>query len=351
MKEFFQKEFFGNAVIDYLFALGIIIGAMIIVIIAKRLVLNRLKKNEHKDNILSYNFLIKSVSSFAIPLFYLGAFYLALGFVETNETIGKVLKTIYLLISVWILIKFAIAIIEFIVTKYSQNTEREDDVKRFKPLLGFINFVFYIIGILFILDNLGFHISTVIAGLGIGGIAIALAAQAVLGDLFSYFVIYFDRPFELGDFIRVDDKVGVIEKIGVKSTKIRALSGELLIMSNSNLTNSRVHNFKQMMRRRVVFMIGVVYQTSADQLEAIPKFIKKTIDEIPEATYDRSHFFRYNDFSLDFETAYYIETNDYVKYMDIQQEINLKIYREFENKGIQFAYPTRTIYNVPQAKN
>lgn len=256
------------------------------------------------------------------------------------------LKVIYLVITVWIVIKFARSVIEFVINKYAEETGKEDTVRKFRPLIAFISFTFYIIGILFILDNLGFQISTVIAGLGIGGIAIALAAQAILGDLFSYFVIYFDKPFELGDFIRVDDKAGTIERIGIKSTKIRSLSGELLILSNSNLTNSRVHNFKQMFRRRVVFTFGVVYQTKPEQLEEIPKIVKGIIDEYPNATFDRSHFFRYGDFSLDFETVFFVETNEYVKYMDIQQDINLKIYKEFEQRGIQFAYPTRTVYNV-----
>ncbi len=347
MEKFLAKEFWGNQVSEYLIAIAILIGSYFAIQIVKKYVFSRLKGNEEEGSILSYKFLIGSVSSFAIPLLYLGALYLAMRYIDTNETITNVLKIIYLLITVWILIKFAKAVIEFIISKYSQESGKEDDVRRYRPLLAFVNFTFYIIGVLFILDNLGFEIATVVAGLGIGGIAIALAAQAILGDLFSYFVIYFDRPFELGDFIKVDDKVGVIEKIGIKSTRIRSLSGELLIMSNSSLTNSRVHNFKQMFRRRVVFMIGVVYQTTAEQLESIPKFIKKTIEDIPGATYDRSHFFKYNDFSLDFETAYYIESNDYVKYMDIQQEINLKIFKEFEEKDIQFAYPTRTVYAVP----
>lgn len=351
MKEFFAQEFWGNAVSDYLISLGILVVSFIIIQFLKKLILNRLKKVEDNGRILSYKFLIKSISSFGIPLLYLGALYLAMQYIETNETVTNVLKFIYLLITVWIVIKFAKAVIEFLITRYSQVEGKEDNVRRFKPLLAFVNFLFYIIGLLFILDNLGFEIATVIAGLGIGGIAIALAAQAILGDLFSYFVIYFDKPFELGDFVVFDDKLGVIEKIGIKSTRIRTLRGELLVTSNSNLTNSRLHNFKQMERRRVVFTIGVVYQTKAEQLEEIPKIIKQIIDENETATFDRSHFFQYGPFSLDFETVYYVETNDYMKYMDVQQEINLKIYKEFEKRGIEFAYPTQTLYLNNEGSN
>jgi len=345
MKEILNYNLWGNSVSDYLTAIGILIVSVIIIRFIKKFVIKRIESTG-TEGVLGTKFIVKITSRFIIPLFYLLALYFAFGFIEVPASAGKVLKVIYLVITVWIVIKFARSVIEFVINKYAEETGKEDTVRKFRPLIAFISFTFYIIGILFILDNLGFQISTVIAGLGIGGIAIALAAQAILGDLFSYFVIYFDKPFELGDFIRVDDKAGLIEKIGIKSTKIRSLSGELLIMSNSNLTNSRVHNFKQMFRRRVVFTFGVVYQTKPEQLEEIPKIVKQIIDEYPNATFDRSHFFRYGDFSLDFETVFFVETNEYVKYMDIQQDINLKIYKEFEKRGIQFAYPTRTVYNV-----
>ena len=194
------------------------------------------------------------------------------------------------------------------------------------------------------MDNLGFDISAVIAGLGIGGIAIALAAQAILGDLFSYFVIFFDRPFEVGDFIVVGDKVGTVEYTGIKTTRIRALSGEQMVFSNTDLTNSRIHNFKKMERRRVVFSLGVIYQTTADQLEEIPKIVRGIIEKQNDTTFDRGHFKSYGDFSLNFEFVYFVIGSDYVKYMDTQQAINMEIYRTFEQKGIEFAYPTQTLF-------
>jgi small-conductance mechanosensitive channel len=194
------------------------------------------------------------------------------------------------------------------------------------------------------LDNLGFEIATIVAGLGISGIAVALAAQAILGDLFSYFVIFFDKPFEIGDFIIFDDKKGVIEKIGIKSTKIRSLSGEVVVVSNSNLTNARLHNYKKMERRRVAFTIGVTYQTKAEHLKYIPGKIQEVIEGLELTEFDRCHFNNYGNFSLDFETVYYVLSNDYKIYMDIQQEINLTLYENFAEKGIEFAYPTQTLY-------
>ncbi|MEE9594372.1 MAG: mechanosensitive ion channel family protein, partial [Candidatus Hydrothermarchaeales archaeon] len=199
-------------------------------------------------------------------------------------------------------------------------------------------------GVIFLLDNLGFEISTVVAGLGIGGIAVALAAQAVLGDLFSYFAIMIDRPFEIGDFIIVGDYLGTVEHVGIKTTRIRSLGGEQLVFSNTDLTNSRVRNYKRMEKRRVLFTMGVTYQTSHEKLKEIPTVIRDIIENISDTVFDRAHFSSYGDFSLVFEVAYYVASGDYKKYMDIQQEINLKIKEEFEKRGIEFAYPTQTVY-------
>jgi len=350
MQEILNYKLWQNNIYDYVIAAAILIGSFIIIHIFKRVVINRLRGDRDvREGVLNYKFVINSISRFLMPLMYLGALYLAMETLQTNSTVDKILKIIYLFIAVYVVIKFIRAVLEFIISQYSDSEEKQKDYNRIRPLLGFVNFAMYIIGLLFILDNLGFQISTIIAGLGIGGIAIALAAQAVLGDLFSYFVIYFDRPFELGDFIIFDDKLGVIERIGIKTTKIRALSGELLVTSNSYLTNNRIHNYKQMQRRRVVFKLGVIYQTTYDQLAEIPKIIKNIIEGIDNTTFDRSHFQKYGDFSLDFETVYYVGTNDYNIYMNIQQEINLKIFQEFENRGIEFAYPTRTLF-MNQAK-
>ena len=233
----------------------------------------------------------------------------------------------------------------FTLTYFIKKQERGDEkARQLRGMTVLINVFVWVIGIVFLMDNLGFNISAVVAGLGIGGIAIALAAQAILGDLFSYFVIFFDRPFEVGDFIIVGDKVGAVEYTGIKTTRIRALSGEQLVFSNTDLTNSRIHNYKKMERRRVVFKLGVIYQTTAEQLESIPKIVREIIESQQDVTFDRGHFATYGDFSLNFEFVYYVTGADYNKYMDIQQSINMKIYRTFEEKGIEFAYPTQTVF-------
>lgn len=162
--------------------------------------------------------------------------------------------------------------------------------------------------------------------------------------MFSYFVIFFDKPFEIGDFIVVGDKMGVVEYVGIKTTRIRALSGEQLVFSNTDLTNSRVHNFKKMERRRIVFKLGVIYQTPAEKLKAIPQMVKDIIVKQTDAEFDRGHFASFGDFSLDFEFVYYVSGADYAKCMDIQQAINLSIFEIFEREKIEFAYPSQTLF-------
>ena len=163
-------------------------------------------------------------------------------------------------------------------------------------------------------------------------------------DLFSYFSILFDRPFEIGDFVIIGEYLGTIEHIGIKTTRIRSLGGEQLVFSNSDLTDSRVRNYKKMQKRRVVFKFGVTYQTSQDKLKNIPGGIEKIVKGIKDTAFDRAHFASYGDFSLIFEVVYYVLAADYNKYMDIQQEINLAINKEFTSHKIEFAYPTQTLY-------
>ena len=194
------------------------------------------------------------------------------------------------------------------------------------------------------MDNMGFEISAVVTGLGIGGIAVALAAQTILGDLFNYFVIIFDQPFKAGDFIVVDGKMGVVEKIGIKTTRITSISGEQIILSNTDLTKSRIHNYKQMERRRIEFGFGVKYSTDPEKLERIPAMVREIIEGIDGAEFDRAHFKNFGDSSLDIVVVYYVKTSDYISYMDIQQEINLAIFRKMKNEGVSFAFPSRTVY-------
>ena len=197
---------------------------------------------------------------------------------------------------------------------------------------------------LLVLDNLGINVSALVAGLGIGGIAIGLALQNILGDLFASLSIVLDKPFAVGDFIIIDNYMGTVENIGVKTTRLRSLDGELLVFSNGDLTKSRLRNYKQMARRRVLFGFGVRYDTTAEQLEAIPGMVREIIEGLPDTKFDRAHFKAFGASSLDFEVVFWMLKPDYNLYMDAQQAINLALFRRFADNGIGFAFPSQSIY-------
>ena len=194
------------------------------------------------------------------------------------------------------------------------------------------------------LDNLGVDITALVAGLGVGGIAVALAVQSILGDLFASLSIVLDKPFVVGDFIIVDDLLGTVEYVGLKTTRVRSLHGEQIIFSNTDLLQSRIRNYKRMEERRVVFALGVTYATSRENLALIPQLIRGIIDRVADVRFDRAHLKGFGAYSLDFEVVYYVRDGDYNRYMDIQQVINLAIVDAFAAAGIEFAFPTQTLH-------
>ncbi len=198
--------------------------------------------------------------------------------------------------------------------------------------------------VLLALDNLGVNVTALVAGLGIGGIAVALAVQNILGDLFASLSIMLDKPFVVGDFLIIGDYLGSVEHVGLKTTRIRSLSGEQLVFSNSDLLNSRIRNYGRMFERRVVFTIGVTYDTPREKLKLIPGIIRDVIESQDQTRFDRSHFMKYGDYSLVFETVFYVLVPEYNVYMDIQQAIYFGIHERFEREHIEFAYPTQKLF-------
>lgn len=195
--------------------------------------------------------------------------------------------------------------------------------------------------ILLALDNLGVRITPILAGLGVGGIAVALAVQNILGDLFASVSILMDKPFVVGDFIVVGQQMGTVERIGIKTTRVRALSGEQLVFANSDLLASRIQNFKRMQRRWVKFSFGVEYETPAASLRAIPGIVREAVQHAGRTTFDRCHLSQFGDSALNFEAAYFVESADFNLYMDIQQSVNLELIERFAAAGIGFAYPVQ----------
>jgi len=349
MQEFLNQTYFGNTLLEYAIALGSFLVGAIIIFIINKVVLARLQKWAKTTDTKIDDFLLRGLEKSIIPILYVLAFYLSVKTLTLHPKFERAVDVISVILVTFFIIKMITSAFRFGLHSYIKiKSEAEEDaekrIKQIRGITAIISFFIWVIGFVFLLDNLGFEITTVIAGLGIGGIAIALAAQAILGDLFSYFVIFFDRPFEIGDFIVTGEFKGNIEHIGIKTTRVRSLGGEQLIFANSDLTSSRIQNFKRMDRKRVVFKLAVIYQTPAEKLEEIVDVVKKIVVDHPDVTYDRGHFASFGASSLDFEFVYFVLSSDYIQYMDIQQDINLQIYREFEKRGIEFAYPTQTLY-------
>ena len=349
MQDILNHSFFNNTVFHYLSALGMFLGGATAVYVFKKYILNQLKKWAATTDTSIDDFLIITMEKSLLPMVYFGVFYIVLHTLNLSEDFKHGLKIAAVVFITILVVRAITSLVNFGLQLYIvDSVDSTSGEKQLKGIRGLATFVIWMVALAFLLDNLGIKISAVVAGLGIGGIAVALAAQAVLGDLFSYFVIFFDKPFTIGDFIIVGDKMGVVEYIGVKTTRIRALGGEQLVFSNTDLTNSRLHNFKRMEQRRVVFKLDLTYQTPAEKLRRIPGIVKDAIETQKDATFDRGHFASYGDFSLNFEFVYYVTGADYNKYMDIQQAINLTIFESFEKEGVEFAYPTQTLF---MAKN
>lgn len=344
MDSLWNKIVMGNSVLNWVIAIGIIVISFAAIRIFRSIFIKKIKTWAAKTSNSLDDFFVMLAEKTLFPVLYIGAVYSGISYLTLGGKAANILHIAVLLISTFLVISAVTSALNYFITRaISAKDDATENKKQARGIIIIINIVVWVLGIVFLVNNLGYDITSVITGLGIGGIAIALAAQTILGDLFNYFVIFFDKPFEIGDFIIVDDKMGVVEYIGVKSTRIRTLSGEQLICSNTNLTNARVHNYKRMEKRRVVFSIGIVYETGTGKIENIPSIIKQIVESQKFAQFDRAHFSGFGDFSLNFETVYYILSADYNVYMDIQQEIYLSILKTFRKEGIEFAYPTQTL--------
>ena len=345
MQELLDRVYYGNTIQDFLIAIGISIVGILIVRLFRKSVLNKLKKWAESTETNLDDYIVNAVERFGLPVLNFVSFYIGISYLKLNEFGEKALHAATVVIFSFYVIRLMTIMIRVFIESYVKNQENgEEKVKQLKGVLLVINLCIWFLGIVFLFDNLGYDVTAIIAGLGIGGIAIALAAQNILGDLFNYFVIFFDRPFEIGDFIVLDDKKGNVEYIGIKTTRLKSITGEQIIISNTDLTNSRLHNFKRMEQRRVLFTLGVTYQTTPEQLQMIPGIIKSIIEAQEGITFDRAHFATFGDFSLNFEVVYFVQNRDYAVYMEINQNINMQLFKAFAEKGIEFAYPTQTLF-------
>jgi len=338
---FWQYSFFSNPVLSYAYALAIFLGVLVALKIFQKIVLARLRKLSKRTKTQIDDLIVSAVQSLRPPFYLVLALWLSL----RSLSLGFVLESIVDAFLVMVVV-YQVVVSLYIPLDYISHRRFQDPTRRqaFDLIAKIAKGVLWAFAVLLVLSNLGFDITSLVAGLGIGGIAIALALQNILSDLFSSFAIYFDKPFEVGDFIVVGDAMGVVKRIGVKTTRITSLQGEEVVLSNKELTTSRIQNFKKMKERRVVFRFGVEYSTSQDQLSRIPSIVKKVVEDISGTHFDRTHFFSFGASSLDFEVVYYVESDDYNTYMDTLQAVHLGIKGELEKEGVAFAFPSRTVY-------
>lgn len=342
----FERTFYGNPFYDWVAALAIGLGLALILYFTRRLLIYRFTLWSRKTDTRLDDFVVDILKHTRFLFLLVIAFYFGLQYLELPPKPARLI-THFTIIALLVQVAFwgnrGIAL--WISDYLKRHKDSDAAGATTMSVLGFIaRVVLWSVLLLMILDNLGFNITALVASLGVGGVAVALAVQNILGDIFASLSIAMDKPFVIGDFIIVDELLGTIEYIGLKSTRIRSLGGEQIIFSNADLLKSRIRNYKRMYERRVVFTFGVIYQTTHEQLKKIPVIVREIIESLENTRFDRAHFKEYGDSSLNFEVVYYVRSPDYNIYMDIQQAINLSIFERFANEGIDFAYPTRTLY-------
>lgn len=345
LQSFLGRNFLGNTVQSYLTAAAAFFLVLYGLYIIRAVGVARLKAMAEKTRTDLDDFLIDLIGKIRTPEYHFIAFYIATRSLTLSGAIDKVITISFVVVLSYRAIRLLQAVVGYGARKLTAG-EPEDPTAAavMKNLILLADGLIWVAGVLFVLNNLGVNITAMVAGLGIGGMAVALAAQAILGDLFSSLSIYLDKPFVIGDFIIVGDLMGTVEHVGIKTTRVRSLSGELLVFANSDLTASRIRNFKQMYRRRVVFALGVTYQTPHEKMKAVPVMVREIFQSVRDVSLDRVHFKFFGDFSLNFEIVYYVLDPDYNVYMDKQQEINLALMKRFEKETIEFAYPTQTVF-------
>ncbi len=329
---------------NFLLAISIFfIGILLSIIISRisKIFLQRISKRT-KTNFDDYIF--QSITSVIKPIGFLLSLYFSVDyyFVDENNFETSLLNLEKLLILI-ILIK---VINKVLIRSLTESTSKINDssiISMISSLTPLIKAFTWTIGSIFYLQNIGVKMTAIWALLSAGGIGAGLALKDPVQEFFEYITILLDKPFQKGDFIKSEGVLGMVERVGVRSSRIRSINGEVIVISNSALTNGVISNYAQMKQRRLVHKLGVVYETSPALMRMIPKITKKIVEETQNASFDRCHFTDFGNFSLNFELVYYIPTNNYLAAMEAQQSINLRIIEEFTSNNIDFAFPTQTL--------
>ncbi|HBE88102.1 MAG TPA: mechanosensitive ion channel protein MscS [Elusimicrobia bacterium] len=344
--EFLSTRYFGNTVSDYLYAAAVFGITLSGLYLLRSFGLARLKELAKRTKTDLDDLLVDMVYAIKAPEYQLISLYAAVKYLQMPPSFDKGLFALLLVVLTIRAVSLAQKLLDywlvgFTASRYTDPAVRETVLKSARVIF---KTVLWVTAAIFVLSNLGVNVTAALAGLGIGGVAVALAAQAILGDLFNFFVILLDKPFKIGDFVILDDMMGTIEHIGLKSTRVRSLGGELIIISNTRMLTGGLRNYKAMNQRRVVFKIGVTYQTPIEKLRRIPELIKGAVSAVPDTRFDRCNLQAYGAYSIDFETVYYVTLADYNVYAADHEAVLLKIGEAFAGEKIEFAYPTQTLF-------
>ncbi len=341
---FLEWEFLGASLLNWGVAVVVLFLAHPLLKIVIRIVAGRLEALSRRrpgraDEVAAQ--LLRKTKGFVVLAVALWVASLTLGLTWASRMGVLAILAVLVQLGLW-----AAEVVSWLLNRY-RDRHIEDDPGAATAIgaMGFlVRLVVWSVILLTALSVLDFEIGPALAGLGVGGIAVALALQNILGDLFASLSIVFDRPFVIGDFIIVGDHMGTVEHVGLKTTRIRSISGEQLVFGNSDLLSSRVRNFKRMDERRILFTFGVQYDTGYDKLKEIPRIVEEVVETADNCRFDRAHFAEFGDSSLEFEVVYFMTIPDFPAFRDTQQQINLELYRRIEALDASFAFPTRTLH-------
>jgi small-conductance mechanosensitive channel len=341
-----EQEFFNNALSRWAMGSGIAAGLYLTALLARSLLLSRVARlalhtSTRLDDLLVR--ILGSTYTLIILILALFAGSLALDLPPRAETVLSRVAVIAFLLQLALWGDKGVRSWRKVYHDRTAPTADAPGSSSMAVICFIMRLVLWVVISLMILDNLGVNITTLVTSLGIGGIAVALAVQNILGDLFASLSIVLDKPFIAGDFIIVGDALGTVEFIGLKTTRLRGLGGEQIIFSNADLLKSRIHNHQRMHTRRVALILRVTHQTSEGQLRAIPAIVRQAIEEQSTVNFERVHFSSCSESSLDFETVYHVNSADYAVHMDTQQAILLTVFSRFKAAGIEFAQQTRVL--------
>ena len=328
----------------FFFALSIFFIGLIASILLSKISSLFLKKISRRTINKFDDYIFDLIINIFKPIGFLLSLYLAVDFYfQEDVSVISVFLNINKLLILIIIIK---ALNKILIRSLKETTEKLNDksiASMISSLTPLVKAFTWTIGSIFYLQNIGVQMTAIWALLSAGGIGAGLALKDPVQEFFEYITILLDKPFQKGEFIKAEGILGSIERVGVRSSRIRSINGEIIVISNSALTNGIISNYAQMKKRRIIHKLGVVYDTSPEMMKKIPSIIERIIKEANNASFDRCHFTDFGNFSLNFELVYYIPTNNYFAAMEAQQYINLKIMEEFKANNIEFAFPTQTL--------